>query len=628
MANPQDELDLRALRAQVAALTARVHQLEQRAGIEPPGYQTPSVPAPSAAVTPPPPAPGSSAQHPPPGPPGDRVPVAPAYAAPPPPPDRENLEGRIGKVWINRIGILAILAGVAYFIQYAFQNNWIGEQGRVAIGVVAAIVLLLWSERFRSKGYAPFSYSLKAVGIGILYLSFWAASSYFHFVPVEASFVAMSLVTAFTVFLAIQQNAEILVVYAMIGGFSTPAALSTGQNHEVVLFTYVAILDLAILATSIFKPWRRLMWGSFIGTAILFAGWAARYYTYQQRTTTVLFATLFAAIFAAIPLLTPLEKSRWHKGISTTLILLPIVNAATYFLVLYAMYEQEKTKLTWYALALAAVYLFLSSLFRRRVGAEPNTLKLINMLHVAGAIGFITLAVPLKLNAHWITIGWLVESAVLLFVAVRTQTNFLRYFAGITLALGVIRLLIVDSDHIQNTLIFNARFATYLVAIAIMGAILYFGERVASSREISVIRLAGVALNLLALIGLTLEAHDYFSRQIAAAYNVAGYTQHYTDLRLAWDFSYSAIWLLYGAGMMAFGFWKRDAFVRWQALVLMAFTVGKVFIYDTWSLEKAYRILSFIGLGVVLMAISFIYQRDWLKLSSRAADESAKGISA
>ena len=531
-------------------------------------------------------------------------------------------------MWINRIGILAILAGVAYFIQYAFQNNWIGEQGRVAIGVVAAIVLLLWSERFRRKGYAPFSYSLKAVGIGILYLSFWAASSYFHFVPVEASFVAMSLVTAFTVFLAIQQNAEILVLYAMIGGFITPAALSTGQNHEVVLFTYVAILDLAILATSIFKPWRRLMWGSFIGTAILFAGWAERYYTYQQRTTTVLFATLFAAIFAAIPLVTPLEKSRWHKGISTTLILLPIVNAATYFLVLYAMYEQEKTKLTWYALALAAVYLFLSSLFRRRVGAEPNTLKLINMLHVAVAIGFITIAVPLKLNAHWITIGWLIESAVLLFVAVRTQTNFLRYFAGITLALGVIRLLMIDSDHIQSMLIFNSRFATYLVAIAIMGAILYFGERVASSREMSVIRLAGIALNLLALIGLTLEAHDYFSRQVAASYSVAGYTERYTDLHLAWDFSYSAIWLLYGAGMMAFGFWKRDAFVRWQALVLMAFTVGKVFIYDTWSLEKAYRILSFIGLGVVLMAISFIYQRDWLKLSPRAAEKGAKGISA
>src|SRR5262249_12106405 len=137
MANPQDELDLRALRTQVAALTARVHQLEQRAGIAPPVYKTPSVPATSAGPPPPPP-PGPSAQQPAAAvPPSGQVPAAPAKAAAPPPHDRENLEGKIGKVWINRIGIVAILFGVAYFIKYAFDNNWIGPGGRVAIGVAA-----------------------------------------------------------------------------------------------------------------------------------------------------------------------------------------------------------------------------------------------------------------------------------------------------------------------------------------------------------------------------------------------------------------------------------------------------------------------------------------------------------
>jgi uncharacterized membrane protein len=621
MANPLDE-DVRALRMQVAALTARVHQLEQRAGIEPTSFQAPAAP-PVAAVSPPPPPVVSTQQA--------GAPPAPPVAgkpAAPPPPQRDNLEAKIGKVWINRIAIVAILLSVGFFIQYAFQNDWINETGRIAIGIVAAIAVLVWSERFRSKGYAPFSYSLKAVGIGILYLSFWAASSYYHLVPVAASFAAMSLVTAFTVILALRQNAEILVVYALIGGFITPVALSTGGNHQIVLCTYVAILDLGILVTSIFKPWRRLMWGSFLGTVILFGGWFLDKYTSSQRPLTVFFASLFAAIFAAIPLVTPLEKSRWHRGISTTLMLLPMFNAAFFFLVLFAMYKNEKTTLTWYALALAAVYLVLSSLFRRRVNAEPDTLKLINMLHVAVAIAFITVAIPLKLDAHWITIGWLVESAVLLFVAVRTNTSFLRYFAGTTLALGVMRLLIVDSDHIQQTLIFNARFATYVVAIAIMGAILYFGERVASGREMWVVKIAGIALNLLALVGLTLEAHDYFTRQLTAAYATTGYTEHYRDIHLAWDFSYSAIWLIYGAGMMAFGFWKRDAFVRWQALILMAFTIGKVFSYDIWSLDKIYRIVSFMALGVVLMVISFNYQRLWLKLSPRSSENTATGTSA
>src|SRR5262249_58159806 len=92
--------------------------------------------------------------------------------------------------------------------------------------------------------------------------------------------------------------------------------------------------------------------------------------------------------------------------------LLPLMNAAVVFLALYVMYDSETVRLTWYALALAAAYLLLSSQFKRRVGSEPEVVKTINLLHVAIAIAFITIAVPLKLNAHWITIGWLVQSAV------------------------------------------------------------------------------------------------------------------------------------------------------------------------------------------------------------------------
>src|SRR5262249_26734968 len=250
------------------------------------------------------------------------------------------------------------------------------------------------------------------------------------------------------------------------------------------------------------------------------------------------------------------------------------------------------------------------------------------LIHIAIAIAFIAIAIPLKLDAHWITIGWLVESAALLAIAVSTRTDFLRYFAGATLALGVARLLIVDSSQVQRALVFNARFATYVVAIAIMAGIVAAGEKFASKREMPFVKIAGLALNLLALVALTLEAHDFFSRQMTAAYGLPAYSERYRQIDLAWNFSYSAIWLIYGAGMMAFGFWKRDAFVRWQALVLMALTIVKVFTYDSWNLEKVYRVLSFIGLGVLLMVVSYIYHRDWLKFSPRASEGGAKRTSA
>ncbi|HEU4413519.1 MAG TPA: DUF2339 domain-containing protein, partial [Candidatus Angelobacter sp.] len=466
MANPQDELEL--LRMQMAALTARIHRLEQRAGIEPVFQGTPTQPpAPqtSTSTTPPPP-PVTVSQ-------GDlkRVALPPMPAIPPRPvagapnytqtQQSSDLEGTIGKLWLNRIGIVAILFGVAYFLKYAFDSGWIGPGGRVAIGLIAGIAVVLWSESFRRKGSAAFSYSLKAVGIGILYLSLWAASQYFHLVPASAAFVAMILVTASTITLALTQDAEILAVYAMIGGFSTPALVSTGENHEIILFSYLCLLDLAILAMVSFKPWRRIVWGSLVGTLTLGFGWAAAFYDSTERPVTVLFAAIFFAIFALVPLVTPLTRSRWHRGFSLTLTMLPLVNAALFFLTLYAMYAQETVTLTWYALALAAVYLLLSSQFKRRSDGEPDVAKVINLLHIAIAIAFITIAIPLKLNQHWITIGWLVESAVLLWVAVKTRTDLLRYFAGCTLALGVCRLLFYD-DFQADTLFFNARFATYL----------------------------------------------------------------------------------------------------------------------------------------------------------------------
>jgi uncharacterized membrane protein len=631
MANPQDELE--ALRAQVASLTARVHRLEQSAHIEPaitPGTVAGPTPPPPPITRPPAEeAPikilrEEAARGPVPPPPMPHIPPRPEVAAPKfaqmEQRSSEDLEATIGKLWLNRIGIVAILIGVAYFLKYAFDSGWIGPGGRVAIGLIAGIAVVVWSESFRRKGSAAFSYSLKAVGIGILYLSLWAASQYFHLVPASVAFVAMILVTASTITLALTQDAEILAVYAMIGGFSTPALVSTGENHEIVLFSYVLLLDLAILAMVAFKPWRRIVWGAMLGTAIMYVGWSASFYDGSERTLTVLFASAFFAVFALVPLLTPLTRSRWHSGMSITLMLLPLVNGAAYFLALFVMYDRETVTLTWYALALAAVYLLLSSQFKRRAGSDPDVVKTVNLIHVAAAIAFITIAVPLKLDAHWITIGWLIESAVLLFVAVKSEAHFLRIFAGCTLALGVCRLLFIDNFNVQ-TLVFNARFATFLVAIAIMAGIVAAGERFASAREMPFVKLAGIALNVLALVALTSEADGYFSRQITAIYQHSNMYESVRQLEIARDFSFSAIWIVYGAALMVIGFWKRSAFIRWQAMVLLAVTIGKVFLYDSRELQQIYRILSFIALGVMLMAVSYAYHRDWFKLSPRKGAE-------
>lgn len=616
------ENEVQQLRDLVGELTRRIYRLEQRLGVES-QPTSPSQREPISDVPPNEAAPPQTSQ------------ARPSVSPPPAPlsvaerlferrkSDTGDLEQRIGSQWLNRIGIIAVLIGVSYFLKYAFDNGWIGPRGRIAIGLLAGIGIVLWSERFRRKNYVVFSYSLKAVGVGVMYLSLWAAFQLYQLIPAGVAFFAMIVVTAATAALALTQDAEILAALALVGGFATPALVSTGENHEVVLFSYVVLLDLFSLVLLKYRPWRRLLIGSFIGTLIMYVGWNSSFYTNDQLATTFLFITVFMLVFASAPLVTD-TRQEYSPGGTQTLVALAFANAAAYFL--EAMEVLDGTGLreyrAWVAVALAAFYLLLSRVLAEKVKRENDggINRAIPLLHIGIAVGLLTVAIPLKLSGHWITFGWLVEAAVLSWIGLRTRMNFLKALSLASLVLGLARLLTIDSWRAE-TLVVNERFGMYVLAIAVVAFMVAMVRDDLENRTVRTLAGGGVILiNVLALMALCWEVDSYWSRAI----NNAQYTQsgqviqnawrEVRGLRIARDFSYSAVWMFYGAALMVVGFWKQQQFLRWQAMVLVAATILKVFIYDVSALDKGYRILSFLVLGAVLLAISFLYQRDILKL--------------
>src|SRR5947207_4229982 len=220
--------DLHEVREQIASLAARLSVIEERLRI------------PEAAPKAPPP------------------PIeAPAPA--PPPKLQTTIETTIGAHWLNRIGIAAVLIGAAFFLKYAFENNWIGPGMRVLSGVAAGVVLIVWAQRFHARGHQLFAHTLDVVGNGILYLSIWAASQTYALIPISAAFAAMVIVTAAVVGLSIRHRSEFLAGVALTGGFLTPVLLSTGVNREIELFAYIAILDIATLVLLAIHPWVRAL---------------------------------------------------------------------------------------------------------------------------------------------------------------------------------------------------------------------------------------------------------------------------------------------------------------------------------------------------------------------------------
>ena len=564
MSAPDQSEELQQLREQLAALTRRVYELEQILRTRTPATQLSGASPPPEQVTATPPAP----RYEPPAPPSHQpAPFAPepSLAAPEPPlptflrqaaqsakkpPTRVNanagisLESRIGGQWLNRIGIVAVLVGLSYFLKLAFENNWIGPTTQVLIGMVAGTAILLWSERFRSKGYPAFAYSLKALAIGALYLSLWAASQYYHLVPPPVSFFGMVLVTLIYAGLSLRQSSELLAAYALSSGFLAPVLISTGENHEIALFSYLllldlgtawivairkwqrllygsltgtaalflawetgyytppqltrtliflavffllytliaarenseilaaialgcglgavlpifpqreqevalliylAVLDIAALWLTSSQTWRRLLAGSFAGTVALFFAWSVTYYTEQELVITLAFATFFFLLYMGAPFLGETPPRRRHYVELTGVALL---NAAAYFTACYLMLDHAyRPQLVWLTLVAAALYFVLMRLLRTR--EQPDT-PLFAPLYLAIAIGFITVAIPLKFGGHWLALGWLAEAAALFWAAHRSKILLLRVLGVAALALGVARLVGVDSQAHQD----------------------------------------------------------------------------------------------------------------------------------------------------------------------------------
>jgi uncharacterized membrane protein len=623
-----------SLEEQIRELRSRVQFLEDALRARGIALRQQSQPAPPAAATiPTQGAAPDQGQHPPvasapsPTPPYPIQPAPPqfAFAQMQAPRDSRSLESRVGSQWFNRIGILAVLIGMAWFLKFAIDNEWIGPLGRVVIGLVAGAGLIAWSERFRAKHYIAFSYSLKAVGTGVLYLSLWAAFSMYHLIPSSLAFVAMIAVTSFNGFLAWKEDAELLALYAIVGGLSTPILVSTGENHEVALFSYLLMLDIAVLILVTLRPWSRLLFGAFLGTVLFVLGWWSEFYTQPQAGRTAFFLICFFLIFAFAPrLVRPkfLDSGALSGWDNFAVIILPICNAALGFIGFYNLldYKTAEWAAPWLAVLFAAFYLVLLRL--PAAGLFNEGRLVLHSLHLATAVVFLTIALPLKAQGRWLTIGWLVEGAALLWTSRRNHSQLLRVLSLLCLGLGLLAVITINPAA-STVPIFNERFGTNLVAIAVFAFVawLSYGSR---DEDVAIVpdwtSLAASAvliINVLILYSVGWEIHSFWWSRLWH-----GDALSYRSYAMYAQFTYSAFFMIFGALLLAIGFWRRSAFLRWQALVILAVSIGKVFLVDTSELSQGFRILSFLGLGALLLAVSFVYQRDWLNLRSRGGEAS------
>lgn len=191
-----------------------------------------------------------------------------------------NWEQLMGVRLFAWLGGLALFLAAAFFLKYSFEHDLIPPAMRVAMGYATGIGLLIGGVRLSQKRYKITADTLSATGVVILYAVTFACRVVYHFAPfgVTTTFLLMTLITAVAFVIAVKLDAIVVAILGMLGGFLTPILLSTGQDNPFGLFSYIALLDIGLLAVAFARRWDWLPLAGAIGTFAMQFGWVFSFF--------------------------------------------------------------------------------------------------------------------------------------------------------------------------------------------------------------------------------------------------------------------------------------------------------------------------------------------------------------
>ncbi|HEY1220093.1 MAG: DUF2339 domain-containing protein [Bryobacteraceae bacterium] len=547
------------------------------------------------------------------------IPAAPAPpatpAAPAPAPEieetEEHLDQVIGRKWLGWVAILLIFGATAYFFKYAFENGWIGELGRVMLGVAASLALV-WLGHDRYRQHWRYLWQiLTGGGIAILYLSIYGAFGYYHLIDQRGAFIFLAIIVAEAFLLAAAYGAPTIAVMALVGGFLVPILLSTGRDQYGTLFTYIVLLDLGMLGVVIGRSWRWLGSLAYVGTQWLFWSWYSEHYHLEKRPAVLLFQTAIFLLFILADLAPHLRRrtAGWEEWVRLA------VNPFVFYATCYALLNDDRHDwMAALALLLAVVY---AAVARAELTLRPSDRRIF-LVTLGTALTFVTIAIPVQLESNWITIAWAVEAVALLWAGLDTGAPPLRALSSMVFALAVGRFLFEDTpggSRAAFTPVFNRYFLGMLALTACLAAAAYLYGRARPRAAL----LAGLVAFAVLWIGSSVEAFTYFSGQVAAiAYSTFQENgETIRHLRWAGQLSLSLLWSAYAGLFTVAGFRFRLRALRSTGLVVFGVTLTKVVSVDIPELRQFYRIVALLALGLVLLGAAWIYQRGLRREQTR-----------
>lgn len=349
-----------------------------------------------------------------------------------------TMEFAVATTWLLRMGVLILIIGIGFFLKYSIAKGIIGPMGKVALCILAGSGSIIGGLRLFGGKYKLLGQGLCGAGFATLYFSFYTA---FHedILSMAPAFALMALVTLAAGFLAVQLNAQLIAVLGLLGGYGTPLMIAGDSSNLVGLFSYILLLGIGVFYVSGKKEWRLLHYLGFTATFFLFFQASHSYFDAGRFWVFMPFLICFFVLFSTITFIFHLVN---RKKSTLLELLFLFLNAGVFFgfSVYFVRETYSREMVSWVTLSLAAFYIAHSYWFLKKNIQDRGLL----LSFIGLAAFFVAITLPLVLSEGWITVSWAIQGFVMLWIASRLKSEFLRQLAYLLYGIVLFRFLFFD----------------------------------------------------------------------------------------------------------------------------------------------------------------------------------------
>lgn len=526
-------------------------------------------------------------------------------SAPPPPPSynpisRIEFERIFGGRVLAWIGALATLLGVVFFLRSAVDSSWFTEEIRTLMAAFGSLLLLglgVWLHE--KKGQIEAARVAVSVAIPGLYATTVVATQTYDLISPVLGLEAAALVGVIGVAIAVRWSSMLVGSLGILGALAAP--LLTGTTTDGGSIAFVAVALAAGVGVLLWQRWDWLALGAFAVSAPQLIAWVWTNKT--EESTLLVLAVLvgFWLLYAAAAFGHELRNrdgeslpiSSWLLQLGSSVL---VVGMGYYVL----NRVDDQLGLDAWIFGFAAAHLLLGgAAIRFGVHREIGSLLL------GGGIGLASFGVAHAFDGPTVVAAWAAIAAALAYMSTRvdaspspTLSNAERLLLlGCSfLVLAMSHVLLVEAPPLAIAEGVDDLGSSLIAIGSCAGAALacwYWGREIEPK--------TGTVVGFASAVGFVYLGSVAIIDVIGA--DDSGEAR---EIGQAW---LSAFWAATGFGAIVWGMLRRSPKARLGGLALLMVAIAKVWTYDLAELEELARSLSFVALGLLLLAGAFAYQR-------------------